>query len=193
MKTIKTRVLVVVFMLGTLVNYANNEDFNNVLNTKKVKVVFKGAKKGQELRVKDHNGVVLYSENIVTEGKLSKVFDFSKLSDGDYSLELDKDFEIVIKSLKIKGNTATFNKKEEQVIFKPVVRNESNKVMISKISFDEKPLQVDFYFNNEIIYTDTVKGNSIVNRVYKLDETIKGDYRVVIRNNGRSYINEFEI
>ena len=54
MKTIKRRVLVVVFMLGTLFNYANNEkEFNKTIDAKKVKVVFKDVKKGQLLSVKD--------------------------------------------------------------------------------------------------------------------------------------------
>ncbi|MDP5105836.1 MAG: hypothetical protein NWQ31_06670 [Polaribacter sp.] len=48
MKTIKNRVLVVVFMLVTLCNYANNvKDFNEIVNAKKVKVVFDNVKKGQ--------------------------------------------------------------------------------------------------------------------------------------------------
>lgn len=192
MKTIKRTVLVVVFMLGTLVNYANNNDFNNILNAKKVKVVFKDAKEGHQLRVKDQNGIVLYSENVKSEGKLTKVFNFAQLNDGNYTLELEKDFQIIVKSLKIEGNTVTFNKVAEKVIFKPVIRNENNKLMISKISFDEKPLEIALYFNDEIIYSETLKGDSIVNRVYKLDEYLKGDYEVIIKNNGRSYTKKFK-
>ena len=95
---IKTRVLVVVFMLGTLVNYANDKDVNNVIHAKKTKVVFKGAKKGHQLKIKDSNGILLHVENVNIEGNLIKFFDFSKLQDGDYTLELEKDFEIIIKA-----------------------------------------------------------------------------------------------
>ena len=63
--------------------------------------------------------------------------------------------------------------------------------MISKIAFDKNPLKISLYFNNEIIYSETVKGDSILNRVYRLDEEKKGNYRVIIHNNGRSYSNEF--
>jgi hypothetical protein len=193
MKTIKRTVLVVVFMLGTLVNYANKSDFNNELNAKTIKIVFKETKKGEQLRVKDHNGVVLYSENVKSEGKLTKVFNFNELNDGNYTLELEKQFQIVVKSLKIVNNKVIFNAAAEKVIFKPVVRNKNNRLLISKINFDEKPLQVALYFNDEIIYSETLEGDAIVNRVYKLDEKLKGDYKVVIKNNDRSYINNFKI
>ena len=47
MKTNKKLVLVVVFMFGTLFNYANNDkDFNRIVNAKKVRVAFKNVKKG---------------------------------------------------------------------------------------------------------------------------------------------------
>ena len=86
-----------------------------------------------------------------------------------------------------------FDKSAEKIIFKPVVRNEKNMVMISKITFDAKPLEVMLYYNNEIIYSEVLKSNTIVNRIYKLDEEVKGNYTIVIRNNGRSYISEFKI
>ena len=38
MKTIKTKVLVVVFFLGTFVNFANRAGVSNVLNTKNIKL-----------------------------------------------------------------------------------------------------------------------------------------------------------
>lgn len=193
MKTIKTKVLVVVFMLGTLVNYAGKRNFNNSLDAKKVRVEFKETKKGQLLKVKDENGIILYTEEVQKEGKLSKVFDFSKLTDGNYTVELEKDFQIVVKSLKIDGDTVIFDENSKKVIFKPVVRSINNTLMVSKIAFDEKPLEVSLYFRDEIIYSETLTGEAIVNRIYKLDKEIKGDYKVVIYNNGRSYINNFKI
>ena len=190
---IKRRVLVAVFMLATLVSFANNSEGRNVSNTKNVKVVFDKVKKGQKLTIKDIHGVILYTENVAKEGKLVKTFDFSQLVDGSYTLELEKDFQIVVKSLKIKEGKVSLNKASEKVILKPVIRNDENILMITKIAFDKKPIDVALYYNDEIIYSETVKGDAILNRVYKLDQELKGDYKVVVQNNGRSYSNEFKI
>lgn len=193
MKTLKKRLFVVVLMLGTLVNYANNNDMNVELNAKKTKVVFKGTKKGQRLTIKDDNGVILHLEKISKDGDLVKFFNFSKLNDGFYTLELEKDFQIVVKKLQVKNDKVTFDKSAEKIIFKPVVRSKENKLMISKIAFDEKPLEVVLYYKNEMIYSEILKSEAILNRVYKLDENEKGNYTVVIKNDGRNYVNEFKI
>lgn len=191
MKTIKRIVLVVVLMLGTFTNYANNTELNSVLNAKKVKVVFKGAKRGHQLKIKDDSGIILHLEDVNQEGSLIKFFDFSKLKDGNYTLELEKDFEIIIKSINVKGKEVVFDGESKAKIFKPVIRNEKNKLMITQIAFDKKPLEVEIYYNNEIIYSETVTGDAILNRIYRLDEEMVGDYKVVLNKNNRSYTKEF--
>jgi len=193
MKSIKTRVLVVVFMLGTLVNYANNTNLETNLDAKKIKVAFKDAKKGHQLIIKNSAGVILHTEEVEKKGDLVKVFDFSKLKNGNYTLELEKDFEIIIKSVKVNETEIIFDEASERKIFKPVVRNEANTLMISKIAFDKKPLQVTLFFNDEVILSETVVSETILNRVYKLDSEQKGEYKVIIRNNNRSYTNQFKI
>lgn len=192
MKTIKRKVLVAVFMLATFINFANNNDLKTLLSADKVKVVFNDAKKGNTLTIKDANNIILHSEEITKEGTLIKTFNFSALENGMYTLELEKDFQIVVKAIKVKNNTVTFVEDAERLIFKPIVRNNENKLMISKIAFDAEPLKISIYYKNEIIYSETLEGEQILNRVYSLDKEMKGDYKVVSYNNGRSYVNNFK-
>ena len=194
MKTIKRRVLVVVFMLGTLFNYANNEkEFNKTVDAKKVKVVFKDVKKGQLLSVKDKNGFQLHSETVSSQGELTKFFDLSSLNNGVYTIELNKEFEVIIKSLLVKDNNVSFIKDSEKIIFKPVIRNIENLVLVSKMNFDKKPVKIALFYNDEIIYSETLKGELMLKRVYRLDKELKGDYKVIVYCDDESYSNEFKI
>ena len=194
MKTNKKLVLVVVFMLGTLFNYANNDkDFNTKVDAKKVKIVFKNVKKGNLLIIKDKNGVQLHSELISKYGKLIKTFDFSTLNNGKYTVELNKDFEILINTIEVLSNKVIFNKSSEKKIFKPVIRTKENVLMISKISFDEKPTRIVLFYNNKEVYKEIINSNTILNRAYKLSKEIKGDYKVIVYNNNKSYIKNFKI
>tara|TARA_R110001606_G_C15152052_1_gene625881 strand:- start:62 stop:643 length:582 start_codon:yes stop_codon:yes gene_type:complete len=193
MKTIKRKVFVAIFMLVTIVNFANNKDLNTLLSADKVKVTFNDAKKGNQLIIKDANGTILHSEEVTKEGTLIKTYNLSELKNGIYTLELEKDFEIVVKSVKVNNKKVTFLVDAERLIFKPIVRNEENILMITKIAFDAKPLQISIYYNNEIIYSETIEGDEILNRVYSLDKELKGEYKVVSYNNGRSYINNFKL
>ncbi len=194
MKTNKKLVLVVVFMFGTLFNYANNDkDFNRIVNAKKVRVAFKNVKKGNQLTIKDQEGTQLHSQIVSKEGNLNTLFDLSSLKDGKYTVELNKDYEIIVKTLEVKNSKVIFNKNSRKVIFKPVIRNQENVLMISKIAFDKKPMKIALFYNDETIYSETVKCDSILNRVYKLDKKEKGDYKVIVYNNNRSYMYDFKI
>ncbi|MGY8908928.1 MAG: hypothetical protein ACKVIG_03570 [Flavobacteriales bacterium] len=193
MRTIKRKVFVAIFMLVTIVNFANNKDLNTLFSADKVKVTFNNAKKGNQLTIKDANGTILHSEEILKKGTLVKTFNLSELENGIYTLELEKDFQIVVKSVKVNNRNVTFLVEAEKLIFKPIVRNKENKLMITKIAFDEEPLKISIYYKNEIIYSETLEGDKILNRVYSLDKGLKGEYKVVSYNNGRSYVNNFKI
>ncbi|AOW18226.1 hypothetical protein LPB03_12555 [Polaribacter vadi] len=193
MRTIKRKVFVAIFMLVTIVNFANNNDSNTLLSADKVEVTFNNAKKGNQLTIKEANGAILHSEEILKEGTLVKTFNLSELENGIYTLELEKDFQIVVKSIKINNRNVTFIADAERIIFKPYVRNKENKLMITKIAFDKEPLKISIFYKNEIIYSETLEGDEILNRVYSLDKGLKGEYKVISYNNGRSYVNNFTL
>ena len=66
-------------------------------------------------------------------------------------------------------------------------------LMVSKIEFDKEPTQIVIYFANEVIFSETVKNETLLNRVYKLDSEKKGSYNVVVYNQDRKYSNAFKI
>ncbi|WP_439129820.1 hypothetical protein [Polaribacter sp.] len=191
MKTNFKKCLVVVMMLGTLMNYANEKkNTAYVVDGKKVKVEFNTVKKGNTLTIKDSHDVVIYSQDIEKSGNYAKIFDLSKLVKGDYTAELEKDFEIIVKNFSILEGKVSF--KEEKTIFKPVIRTENNLVLISKIDFNKEPLKVALYYKGDVIFSETFKDDSqVLNRVYRLSEKEKGNYSVVINSNERSYVQNF--
>lgn len=193
MKTFKKLVLVV-FMFGTLFNYANEKkDFNTIVNARKVKIEFTNVKKGNYVFVKDSFGTTLYSEEIKTNGEYLKFFDFSSLRSGDYTLELEKNTEIIESSFSKKGKAIVFKDNFTKTINKPAIYIKNNSIYISKLNFDNKGLEVDVFYNDEKVYTETLKGNTnSLNRVYKLLNTKKGEYTIVAKNNGRNYIKRFK-
>jgi hypothetical protein len=193
MKTTIKKYLVLVMMLGTFINYANesNNSFD-IIDGKRVKVEFKTVKKGHMLSIKNENGVVMYSQEIKRSGTYSQVFDLSKLEKGNYTTELEKDFEIIIKYFSVLRGQISF--KNEKTIFKPVIRIKENLILISKMNFEKEPLKITLYYDDEIILSEKVKeGGDILNRVYRVSEKIKGNYKVVVSSNNRSYMQDFNI
>jgi len=188
MKKIKRNLLLaVVFMLGTLNNYANVEKIS-----KNIKVVFENVEKGHALTIKDHVGTVIYNEDIYKNGILVKVFDFSSLENGSYSIEVEKEFEILVKEVEVKNQQVILKKDSEKVIFRPVIKNKEDRVFISRINFDKSPLNVTVYYKDYVIVEETISSEDrIIEKTYHLDQALKGEYRVVVSNKATSSIKEF--
>ena len=54
-------------------------------------------------------------------------------------------------------------------------------------------MKVELYYNSELIHSETVKGEAILNRVYKLDSKLKGDYTAVVKSDNRVFVENFRI
>lgn len=194
MKTIKRKLVVVVFMLGTVFNYANNtKEDSRLMETTNVKVEFKDVKKGHTLTIKDKQGNILHSENATKKGNLTKVFDLSSLKDGMYSIELHKDFRILVKPSKVASHQVIFEKNLEKVIFKPIIRAKEDLIFISKKAVDKEAVKIIIYYNDNPIHTEVITNALQVNRIYKLDLKEKGSYRAVVYSNKKSYTKNFTL
>ncbi|MDX6745696.1 DUF3244 domain-containing protein [Polaribacter sp. PL03] len=191
--TIKKYLAVAIIMFVTFTNYANEKNTTiKVIEGKKVRIEFGAVKKGHTLSIKDKNGTVIYSQEIKNSGTYSKILDLSKLEKGNYTTELEKDFEIVIKPFTVLDGQVSFN--TEKTIFKPVIRTEDNIVYISRISFDKAALNVSIYYNDELIFSETAKDEkTLLNRVYKLSKEEIGNYKVVVNSNNKYYSKSFKI
>jgi hypothetical protein len=185
--------MMVALMFGTLIGYANVNKASNSDDAITVTNKLYDVKKGNTISVKNKQGNVILSKTI----KSNEVFSTSQLlhslRDGYYTVEVDKDFEVEVSSITIKKGTISFHKNTARVIYKPVFRAEKNKVFISKIAFDTNLLKVAIYYEGTLILSDTVKGNQVLERIYSLSKDVKGDYKVVMKTNDRTYIKTFSL
>lgn len=191
MKMTIRKIGLVALMLGTLNSYATGTTL--VANENVVNVELVTVKKGQNLSIKNAKGKVLHTKTVATESSVEKAFDFASLENGYYTLEVNKDFQIEVIPFTIVAGSATFYKKEEKTIFKPVVRTENNTVLVSKLEFNAEPLKVTIYYEGDQIFSETVKGKNVLKRVYQLKKENKGHYKVVTKANDRTYSNEFSL
>ncbi|AUC21249.1 hypothetical protein BTO15_03620 [Polaribacter sejongensis] len=186
------KIILVALMFGTLISYAN-ENINTEDAKKTVKVEFNNVKKGQTLTIKNSNGLTVYNNEIQNSGDYSKTFDFSALENGIYSAELNKDFEIVIKQFYVENGLVTFLNNKDEKIFKPIIRTEGELLLVSKINFNNEPLKVTLYYNDEAVLSETLSGDKILKRVYKLSQKETGIYKVIVSSDERTYSKEFNI
>ena len=189
MKTILKTTLVFALLCSSMVSYGSSEN-KELLDG----LTFTSVKKGHQLIIKDQSGDVLHKETITSDNALKSDFDFTRLSDGLYTLEIARDFEISTKKFVVTNHEVTFLKNSEEKSFKPVFRLDGKRIFISQLALHpKKELDIEIYFENELIRAETVSGNKILNRVYHLKEDVFGSYTVIMRNNNRVYKESFRI
>ena len=193
MKTIIKKHLVTFTILLSLANYATENNISTPINGKKVKVEFIAVKKGQILSIKNANSVIMYSDVIEMAGNYARTFDLTGLENGKYKIELEKNFETIIKPFLVKNRLVTFLPEENKTIFKPVIRIEDNLLLISKISLENQPVKITLYYKGDVIYTENTRDGKILNRVFRLLKNKKGNYTVAISANEKKYSKRFKI
>jgi hypothetical protein len=199
-KEVKKGILMVT-MLSAMISYATGSaTFEKKVETENSTLSIHNVKQGQQLVIKDYNGIVLYKELIEKSGAYTKGFDLTTLPNGEYYFELDKDIEVQVIPFKVYLNKVEFLKDKETKFFKPFIRFKENKVLLSRLSFDNKPLEVKIYYDYdngfsdyELIHSEKFKDTKIVERVYALDKTKKGNYRVVVKTEGREFTESITI
>lgn len=180
MKTIK-KILFVATMLTIVTGYAN--DIKNL--------ELANVKKGHQLTIIDSKGEILYHEAIERNGSYLNKFDLTLLKDGMYSIELDKDFEIIIKPFEVKSNKVLFLNDKETKEFKPVIRVNENQLIISQLSLNNQPLEVKLYYNDELIHKEILKNQSILKQALRLSKSQKGNYSLRMVSGNRVFVETF--
>lgn len=175
-----------------MISYASEtSSFSEKNDIKKTIISLENVKQGQQLFIKDYNGVVLYNEVLEKNGTYSKKFDLSALPLGNYYFELVKDMEIKVTPFKVDFDKVEIHTEKETTIFKPFVKSKENKVYLSRLSMNNQPLKVNIYYQgpseDQLIFSEKIENENIVERIYALDEKQKGLYKIIVLTEGRTF------
>lgn len=190
MNTMKN-LLIVAFMFTLFMGYAND------LKTKRTAanvttVTFKNVKKGHLLTIKDNTSAILYSEQVQLAGNYIQHFNLTTLLNGLYTIELDKDSEILIKYFNVKNGVIIFDASRESSFFKPTTNLKNDLLYVSQLaSSSDAILDVQIYYNNTLIHEDQLTNSAVLKRIYKIDTTKKGEYIVLMKSNDREFYKSY--
>ena len=176
MKKVITKNLLVALLFGMLAGSVVGNNFGNM--NKKTPLIF----------IKNTTGKIIYEKPVNIQD-----IDFSYLKNGYYTLEINKDFQIEIKPFTVISGKAIFHPRAEKTIFKPVIRSNKNKILISKLNFEAYPMKVAIYYEDEIILSDIIEGEKLIKRIYTLHKNKKGDYKIVAKVNDRIYTRKISL
>ena len=179
MKKFITKNLLLALMLGMLTSSVVGNNFVDM--NRKNPLIF----------IKNTTGKIIY-EKPVNITSIQDI-DFSYLQNGYYTLEINKDFQIEIKPFTVISGKAIFHPKAEKTVFKPVIRSNKNKILISKLNFETCSMKVNIYYEDELILSDIIEGKKLIQKIYTLHKNKKGDYKIVTKVNDRIYTRKISL
>ena len=175
MKKVITKNILVAFLFGMLTSSLVGNNFGNM--NRKTPLIF----------IKNTTGKIIYEKPVNNHGSNIQGIDFSDLKNGYYTLEINKDFKIEIKPFTVISGKAIFHPKAEKTVFKPVIRSNKNKILISKLNFEVYPMKVEIYYEGKVILSDIFEGEKLIQKIYTLHKNKKGNYKIVTKVNDRTY------
>ncbi|GAA3571075.1 T9SS type A sorting domain-containing protein [Snuella lapsa] len=181
--------ILTVSLLTSMLSFANEAPSLFIKNTiEKTIITLNNLKEGNQISIKDANGIIMFKESIQETGTYTKGFDLTSLPNGMYFFEVEKGFEIKIIPFVVESNNVTFEKENSTTIFKPIVRKKNNRLYISKLAPNFEPLHISIYSNSgtadHLIHSETIKNTQIIEKIFDLKE---GDYKIVFNSNKRVY------
>ena len=54
-------------------------------------------------------------------------------------------------------------------------------------------MKVDIYYEDELILSDDIEGENLIEKIYSLQKEKKGSYKVITTVNDRKYTKEFSL
>ncbi len=189
------KVFLMVALLATVMGYANDRTFFISKGEANKTVLSIDVKEGNLFTIKDENGITLYKEAIQQTGIYTKGFDLTSLPDGSYFFELDKDVEVTTIPFTVSSKEVTFNKALSKTIFKPLTVVKNDYILVSQLSLNETPLEVEIYYEAgsytepyQLLHSETISGTKNIKRVYKLANFVEGKYKIVYKSEGKEFI-----
>lgn len=187
MKNLGVKLLAVILLLGTMgINAAT-------ITEKSVTVLkYQDVKEGYKVSIKDNFGAILYKETIQNEGNYVKGFDLTTLPEGDYSFELEKDFEIKVQPFKVVNSKVEFLKNENYSIYKPVITKKNGYAYISQLAFGDE-VKIKILINDSVIHSEVIENELELRKIFDFTEVPFNDYTVIITIKDRSFVNNIRL
>ena len=197
MKTIKT--LSKLTMLFAFVAFANtlmaggNLKVNILPLTSETAVVAISSVDASNLQIsiENENGEKVYYKETDAENKdYRKVFDFSNLERGDYKLSVTTNGLTTERNFSIDKNIAVG---KEKSLIEPYFAYKNGVLRVSYLNFPEEKVSLNFYANNDLVYSKEIGTKFNVTEGYDLSKLNKGTYSVVLSTDSKSYSYDLDL
>jgi hypothetical protein len=145
-----------------------------------------------KISIEKENGEVVYYKETEADSKdYRKVFDFSNLEKGEYKLTVSAEGFTSEHEFKIENRNIAVGK--EKSILEPYFAYKDGVLKLSYLNFPEENLSLNFYAQNDLIYSKRIGDKFNVLEGFDLSKLDKGAYSVVLSAGDESYTYDINV
>lgn len=187
------KTIAVLLVMGALFSgnkmYADGNNSNPSWKpAKNIQVSFDNVNPGSKLFVKDSDGQILYTENIHSQGKYSRGFDFSAFPSKDYYFEVDKKAFVFIYPFTVVDEFVELHDDRVREIVKPVLLLENSRVKLMRNLDEDQSINVEIYYEGRsLVYSKTISKDGMIGKVFDFSGSASGEYLFSISYENRNH------
>lgn len=139
-----------------------------------------------QISIENSNGEVIYYKETAADSKdFRKIFDFSNLDAGEYTLTATIDGATTERAFNVEKNKIAVGK--EKTALEPYFTFNDGVLAVSFLNFSEENLLLNFYDNNGLVYSKELGDKFAVTEGFDLSKLARGNYTVVLSTESRNY------
>ena len=145
-----------------------------------------------QISIENDKGEKVYYKETDGENKdYRKVFDFSNLDRGDYKLTVTTNGLTNERTFSIDNENIAVGK--EKSLIEPYFAYKNGVFKVSYLNFPEENVNLNFYANNDLVYSKEIGTKFNVTEGYDLSKLEKGSYSVVLSTDSKSYTYDLDL
>lgn len=132
-----------------------------------------------EIEVKNDKGATVYYKRTVTpESTYAKYYNFSMLGNGDYTLTVKVDDELLESTLRVQNGQVEVVKQRKEV--EPFFTLKGNRLEMSWLNFSKENATMLVYNNNQLIFEKQLDQQFALNYAFDFSNLQPGEYSAVL-------------
>lgn len=193
-KSIKFSLMLVVALITVNVQ-AGDLDFSLNVKKEQGKIISFVLNEGNNmnLTIYDATDKLIHTEELNSEGTLSRTYDLNALPEGTYFLEADTEFKILRYEISVVGNTASLASKAVSEVYKPTFVFKNGLVGVNILNFDNSPVTIKIYDeDNTELYDSKIITDQNVKQFFDLQKLPNKKYSFVMSYSNKTFENTID-
>ncbi len=174
-------------LLSTVNSYAGDEmSITPITAEKKARVELKSLKSiDVSIFVTNDNGSVLHEETIKSKNSYGRLFDFTHLSDGKYTIISNDDLIKTISEVKVHKSSVEVLSNE--VEYKPIFSTKAGSLRVNYLNINGEDIKFTIEGGNSVHY-ESADGNGLsYQKMLDISKMLPGDYYATVEAGDKTY------